>query len=163
MKRGYQWPIAMAGLLALTVAANVGVAIVASGDPSFAIEPDYYRKAIAWDSALEQSRANADLGWRIEPALDAFARGKGAALRVRILDASGAPISRAAVRVSALHNARARDVIEDSLRPSGGGEYVATLPIARAGQWELRFDVRAGGARFTSTARIEAQAAPDDR
>ena len=49
MKRGGWWPIAITGVLAATVAANIWVAKIASDDPSFAIEQDYYRKAITWD------------------------------------------------------------------------------------------------------------------
>ena len=67
MKRGSWWPIGITAVLATTVAANVWVATIASDDPSFAIEPDYYAKAIAWDSTLAQARTNATLGWRLTP------------------------------------------------------------------------------------------------
>ena len=56
MKRGLWWPIAVAAILATTVAANIWVMMIANDDPSFAIEPDYYRKALAWDTTLAQSR-----------------------------------------------------------------------------------------------------------
>ena len=54
MKRGMWWPIGITTVLATTVAANLWVMRLANEDHSFAIEPDYYRKAIMWDSTLAQ-------------------------------------------------------------------------------------------------------------
>ena len=35
-------------------------------DPSFALESDYYRKAVSWDAQRELERASAALGWQGE-------------------------------------------------------------------------------------------------
>ncbi len=74
MNKGVGWPIGVATILVLVVAANVWVAIIANRDPSFAIEPDYYAKAVAWDSSMAQARHNATLNWSLTPTLGAFAR-----------------------------------------------------------------------------------------
>jgi hypothetical protein len=74
------------------------------------IEKEYYRKAIDWDHAMAQERANQSLGWRLAPVLAAYDSGEGADLRVHLADAAGAPILDASLKVDALFNARAADV-----------------------------------------------------
>lgn len=152
---GRGWPIAVVVVLTLVVLLNVWVAFIANDDPSFAIEPNYYAKAVAWDSTLAQQRRNAALGWTLTSTLDAFARGAGATLHVRLIDSAGKPIPAATIGVSALYNARAATVYTATMRADGDG-YVTTLPVAHAGQWEFRFDVVRGGERFTSDVRIDA-------
>ena len=155
MKRGAWWPIGITAVLATTVAANIWVMRIANDDPSFAIEQDYYKKAIAWDSTLAQGRESARLGWRLTPRMGPIDRDGRSRLSADLRDATGAPIVDAVVRVTALYVGRASDVHEVTLAPSGAGEYVAELDARHAGQWELRFDVRAGSARFTDIARVE--------
>lgn len=157
MKRAHLWPLAMTAILAGTVAMNIAVMVIAADDPSFAIERDYYARAVSWDSTVVQEARNRALGWRLVPTLSAFAD-DGAVLRVSVRDATGAAIADARVHVSALFVARANDVIELPLAPDGAA-YAARLPVARGGAWELRFVVERGGHRFTSTQRLEARPA----
>ena len=63
-RKGALWPIAIAGVLGGTVAANAFI-LVEANRGNVAIEPDYYRKAVAWDSTLAQAGRNAQLAWRI--------------------------------------------------------------------------------------------------
>jgi nitrogen fixation protein FixH len=157
MKRGSWWPIGITLVLATTVAGNIWVAKIASDDPSFAIEPDYYQKAITWDSTLAQGRENVQLGWRLTPALGIVAATGKARVSATLTDSAGSPITGAVVKVAALPVARANEVHEATLAAAGAGEYAAQLDSRRQGQWELRFDVRAGSAHFTDVARVEAR------
>ena len=100
MKRGLGWPIAVIAILGATVGANIWVAVIASDDPSFAVEHDYYKKAVQWDSTMAQARENARLGWRIEPRLEPIG-GHGSTLSVTLTDESGAPIRDAKIDVRA--------------------------------------------------------------
>ena len=155
MTRGIGWPIGVAAILAVTVGVNIWVAVIAGDDPSFAVEQDYYRKAVSWDSTLAQQRANERLGWQLVPALGSVPPGGTTPLTVRLVDSTGAPIADATVRVSAFYNARAGTVLEATLAPDAQG-YEARLPIRHTGAWELRFDVRRGGERFTAVSRVDA-------
>jgi len=155
MTRSHWWPIGIAAALLFTVCANFGLLYVAGHDPSIAIEPDYYAKAIAWDSTMAQRTNNARLGWHIEPQLGAFAPNTGAALSVTLTDSTGVPIGDATITVSALYNGRASVVLESTLRYDDGA-YRTMIPIAHRGQWELRFDVRRAAERFTNSMRVEA-------
>ncbi|HVB31529.1 MAG TPA: FixH family protein [Gemmatimonadaceae bacterium] len=155
MKRGSSWPIGVAVVLAATVALNIWVYRVANDDPSFAIEPDYYQKAMAWDSTMAQARENVALGWRLSPTLAAFTEHDGAVLQVTLTDSSGTAIPDATVKVAAFFNARANDVIDTTLARDSTG-YAVTLPVTRGGVWELQFDVQRGRQRFTAISRVEA-------
>ena len=154
MKRGAWWPIAITGVLATTVAANIWVMRIANDDPSFAIEQDYYKKAITWDSTLAQARRNAQLGWRLTPELGPIGR-RGARLTARLSDSTGAAITGATMRVSAMQIARSGEIHTATLDATSAGEYGAQLDAKLPGQWELRFDVHAGSAHFTEIARVE--------
>jgi nitrogen fixation protein FixH len=156
VKRGLGWPVGVVLTLATVVAANIGLIVVARGDPSFAIEPDYYARAVAWDSTLAQQRRNADLGWSLAPALNPFTRDGDATLRVRLTDASGKDLDGATIEVAAVFNARATDVRTATLSADGAGGYVTALPVNHAGVWQLRFTVVRGTDRFTHEARVEA-------
>ena len=158
MKRGAWWPIGVAAILAATVGANVWLAVIAGSDPSFSIEPNYYEKAIAWDSTMAQARENQRLGWRIEPRLGEILPAHDTRLDVVLLDSAGAPIRDATVRVAAFFNARASHILNATLERDTA-DYSARLPMTHAGEWELRFDVHRGDQHFTNTTRIEAVAA----
>ncbi|HVZ76776.1 MAG TPA: FixH family protein [Gemmatimonadaceae bacterium] len=158
MKRSTLWPLGITAILAITVGANFWLLRVANDDPSFAIEPNYYQKAVNWDSTMAQERRNAALGWKLAPSLGAFSTANGALLHVSLADSAGRGIAGAHVTVSALFNARANDIYSATLVPDSAG-YHATLPVRHAGEWELRFDVRRDGAHFTSVSRVDAEPA----
>ncbi|MFI5246242.1 MAG: FixH family protein [Gemmatimonadales bacterium] len=155
MKRSTWWPVAIVAILTLTVGVNLWIYRVANDDQGIAIEPDYYRKAVAWDSTMEQARENRTLGWRVTPSLAAFTTRDGADLRVTLCDSTGAAISDATVKVVAFYNARAGETTDSTLIPRSGG-YETRLPVHHGGVWELRFDVRRGPLHFTSISRVEA-------
>jgi len=159
MKRGLGWPIGVAIILALTVGANIWVAVIANDDPSFSIENDYYRKAVGWDSTMEQMRENARLAWHVESAFDEFTAKDGATLHVKLSDASGTPIRGATVRVAALYNARAGQILQGSMSADTPATYALHLPVTHPGEWEVRLDIHRGSDRYTSSVRLEAVAA----
>lgn len=159
MRKGLGWPLAMAAILAVTVGGNLWVMRIASADPSFAIEPDYYAKAVRWDSTMAQERRNHALGWTVTPELGAIDPRRGATLRVVVTAPDGARISDATVRVVAFAVARSARRVDVALAPADG-TYGALVPVTHAGAWELRLDVRRGADRMVVTRRVEAVAAP---
>jgi nitrogen fixation protein FixH len=154
MKRGTAWPLAVSTILALTVAGNIWLIRVATNDPSFAIEEDYYQRGVHWDTELAQRATNRALGWSVVATLTPDGSG-GGTLRIALADSLVAPIEGASVVVKAAHVGRARHTIDVSLAPAAPGEYQAQLPIERAGLWELRIDVHRGRDRFTATERLD--------
>ena len=54
LERGLHWPIGIAMILAIGVVVNLYMMRIAAGDPSFAVESDYYRKAVEHDDVMAQ-------------------------------------------------------------------------------------------------------------
>ncbi|MEP7345060.1 MAG: FixH family protein [Gemmatimonadaceae bacterium] len=156
MKRGMQWPLGIVAVLVISTLGQLWFAAIANRDQAFAVEDDYYNKAIHWDAELAQRQENGVLGWHIVPTLQ-LGRGDGeGALSIELRDSTGAGITGADVQVLAMHNARAARQLAAALAEVGDGTYRTLLPAQRAGEWELRFSVRRGTHRFTVSERIDA-------
>lgn len=158
MKRGMAWPAAVTGVLCLTVAANVWLIRVASSDPSFAVEENYYQRGLHWDDEMAQRTRNATLGWHLLATLAPIEHGRGAELHVALND-SISPITGASVVVRAFHVGRAGQAVDVTLAATAAGEYRALVPIERPGLWELRFEVHRGTDRFTALERVDTRTA----
>lgn len=156
----WMWPAMVLGLFVIQ-AIFMGAAIVlAHNDPSVAVEPDYYEKALRWDQDAARQRAALALGWEaaleIEPPTGAMGQ---RTLRVRIKDGEGNAVPDLAVTVEAFHQAEsgARRSAEATPTPDG---YIATIPMARAGHWEVRIRAGSGGAELQRTVFAEIPAEP---
>ena len=149
-RRGWYWPVGLAVLLAASAGANIALVVITSRDTSFAVEPNYYAKALAWDQTMAQQARNDALGWSLGLRVDpSDARGR-MTVTVRLVDRAGAPIEGAQIAVEAFHNARASRILSAALRPDGQ-EYAAGMPLDRAGLWEFRLRVTRGPEVFVTT------------
>jgi nitrogen fixation protein FixH len=160
VKAAKLWPIAIVGVLALTVGLNVVVFWAASDPDAEAVEPDYYRKAVDWDRTLAQRRHDADLGWTLDAAIAPLAADGSGELRMNLADRSGGPISGAEVRIEAIHNAVAAHPLVAEAVTGTDGVAIVRLPLRRRGIWELRCDVTRGAEHFTATLRRAAVRGP---
>ena len=152
MKKGSLWPWIIAGALALHVVGSMVMVFVATSNPSYAVEEDYYQKALHWDDKRAQDRTNEELGWFVELAVRPAAKpDEKPALEVRLADAGGEPLDGAVVAVETFHNAHADDILRARLDAVGEGVYRTTLPMRHNGRWELRFTITRGTDRFTHT------------
>ena len=150
MKPGAAWPWIIGGALALHVVVSLVVVFVATSDPSYAVEEDYYQKALAWDEKRAQDHTNEVLGWSFEFAVTPPARpGDLTEVEAAVRYADGAPLNGATVSIEAFHNTYSDDIIRGALTESGGGTYTARLPLRQNGRWEMRFTVERGADRFT--------------
>ena len=152
MKPGSWWPPIIAGALAFHVISSLVVVYVATSDPSYEVEDDYYQKAVAWDEKRAQDRLNQNLGWSLEFGVTPPEKpGDQPTLELTLLDAGGGPLAGAAISVETFHNARGDDIVREVLSDVGNGVYRASLPMTRNGRWELRFTVDRGTDHFTHT------------
>lgn len=159
-KRLKLWPGLIFALLGAHVLFCGVVAYVATADLSFAVEPDYYRKAVDWDATAAQARANQALGWtlRAEIADEADPRGERK-LSIFLADRDDQPLAGASAEVTAFHHARGRARSMTRLAEETAGRYVGQLPLRKAGWWEFRFTVQRGEQIFTYTDLREVAAA----
>jgi nitrogen fixation protein FixH len=158
MKSSKMWPIVIAGVLAMTVAANVLLWWEASGGDADAVEPDYYRKAVDWDRTQAQQQHNANLGWTLAASIAPLAADGRGTLRVQVLDRAGRALAGAHVVVEAIHNLASLHRLVASVVTGPDGVGFVTLPFARPGSWELRFDIVRGDEQFTTSVRRDAGA-----
>lgn len=141
----------------------VGITVwLATSDPSVAVEPDYYRKAAAWDQTAAQQHANARLGWTSSVTLAPAAPGSAPMLQVLLTDRNGAGVLGAAVKATLFHNARAGDRIEADFTEAADGLYLASSRCERPGVWRVRLAVHRGMETFTDSLELEIAAPPTD-
>ena len=146
MNANVKWPVIVCTLLAVPVVANGYLMYRANSDPSFAIVPDYYKKALAWDAHRAEVAASTALGWHV-------AIEHGPSLRLHVADKDGLPVDGAAVTVEAFHNADANHVQTAHLVAAPDHSYAAPLRFDRRGLWELRVSVVRGVDRFDMVLR----------
>lgn len=161
-RKPWFWPAFVVGILVLGVGVNVVLLVVANSDPSFAVEEDYYDKALRWDDRRAQEAANVALGWQFEfaavPDLDASEGTPVMQLTVAVRDADGVTVDGAVVRLETFPLARSAEVGRVRLDGRGEGLYRTTLPLSRPGIWEFRFEVVAGDDTFTHREQREVPA-----
>lgn len=155
MKPAQLWPLAIIGVLAITVGANLFLLKEARDGNGAATEPDYYRKAVAWDSTMAQSRADAALGWTIDAQAGAVGAQPGV-VTCTLRDSAGVPVNGATVTLEAVHNLEAEHYVHAALTPRAAGEYVSAPVLTRPGLWELRFTAHRGAQVFTDVLRRDA-------
>lgn len=148
--RTWLWPAGIVGLLAIHMLAMGVVVFVATRDPSFAVEPQAYKKAVAWDSSQAQRQASERLGWTAQiqtsESLDMLGRRR---VTCHLVDANRIPVMAATVKLEAFHHARATERFHVTLNPQGDSSYSAELPMRRAGTWEFRISALRGAEAFT--------------
>lgn len=151
MKKGAYWPFLVVALLLAGIVPNLVLLVKATADPSFAVEPDYYRKALDWDRTKAQEALNGKLGWSVEILVSPVAALPGIGrIHAAVADRQGRPLEGAAVSVEAFHNARAGQRIESTLREVGPGLYASDQSMRRDGLWEFRVRVARGVEVFTA-------------
>jgi nitrogen fixation protein FixH len=154
MKPGMLWPAGVTAILGATVAANLWVMRLANADLAFSVEPDYYRKAVNYDSTMAQARTNVALGWTVSTAVAPIVPGEKTRIQLALRDANGVALTGARVAVMARFVARGNDTVTAVLRESTAGEYTALLPLGRIGAWDLRVDASRERDRFSITQRL---------
>lgn len=156
MKPGWPWPLLVIAALSFTVGVNLVMLRAAGGDPNGAVvEPDYYRKAVEWDSTMARRAASQSLGWTASVSLG----DEGEGLRevtVMLSDSLGSGVEDAHVEAVLIHNLEASQPVALTLEPREGGEYVGSAAAPRGGRWEVRVEAVRGGESFLATLHAEA-------
>ncbi len=163
-ERGWYWPWLLAAGLLGVVGVNVTMLFVANSDANGSVvEPDYYRKAVQWDSTMAHRAASDRLGWTAAVSLVAGGEARASAaragtLRVTLADSTGVGIAGAVVSAVLIHNADAGRPLALALRDEGQGRYDVDVPLAHAGLWEVRVSAERAGARFAVIAHTDVAA-----
>ncbi|MBY0396941.1 MAG: FixH family protein [Thermoleophilia bacterium] len=149
--KGRRWPAMVVGLIGLNASIVITTVVLATSDKSFAIEPDYYKKAVEWDRTARERGHAAELGWDINVSLNpAKARAAGPTLRVTLArpaqttGQAATPLDGAQVRIEAFPQARSGWRISGAAAGIGKGVYDLDAPVNRPGVWEVRIHIQRG-------------------
>lgn len=130
------------------------MAYVAVDDPHFALERDYYDKAVHWDRSQAAARASASSGLSLSLTRPLVTSADGSVeVEVRVTDRENRPVQGARVQLQAFPNAYAERIETSSLRESAPGTYVGRIERGVLGLWELRFGLVSGASRFHEVVR----------
>lgn len=144
-----RWVAIIAGLL-LGNAAATGVLIgLSSGQTRHRVLPDYYQRAVTWDSTMAEAQASAALGWRADLAVD------GRELTLTVVDRGGAPVADAAVELVAVPRGRVDATVSAAAVAIGPGVYRVALTGHRGGLHDVALRVVRGSERFVADRLVD--------
>jgi len=153
------WPLALAGVLGVTVVANVVLIRLAADSNGAVVEPDYYRKAVAWDSTAAVARASATLGWTVDVQTEPVDARGDARILVRVHDRAGRVVTGARTHIEAISNVEATRPLGADMTAAGDA-YVVTVPLRHGGWWEYRIGVTRGADVFVRSVRRDVAGPP---
>jgi hypothetical protein len=135
------------------------LAYIAINDPSFALEPNYYDKAVHWDQTQIEARQSNELGLKLElTAPLAFAADGRVKLQLSVKDRRDLSFSGAEVELEAFPNAYASQIQHICLHETEPGVYSGELSRGIRGLWELRVIVKQGALQYGEVLRRDVKA-----
>jgi uncharacterized GH25 family protein len=143
-------------LLASSVIGVGSMALVATHDPSFSTEPDYYQKAVHWDQVQAQAAQNQRLSYQLSlPQTLTPDAGRRASIELVVRDHAGQPVSGARVRAEAFSNLAASEITTLDFVERAPGRYETTLATSHLGVWDFRVSADRDADHFTAELRSE--------
>lgn len=132
------WVSGIVSLLGLQVFIGIGSVILAVGDPTVAVVPNYHQKALDWDTTQRAAQLTGKLGWQVKPLVGLVSADGGKRLvRVSIQDQQGQPVSDLHVSAAVYHHARGSEVYNLNLVETDAGYYEGTTSLTQAGVWQV--------------------------
>ena len=143
------WVGIIVGLLVGNAVAVFVLIGLSNGETKHRVLPDYYQRAAHWDSAMTEAQASADLGWRAEVTV------VGREVTLTVVDRGGAPITDAAVELTAVPRGRVDATVTIAAIAIGPGVYRVALTGARGGLHDIALRVVRGAQRFVADRLID--------
>lgn len=155
VKASTAWPLFVAGILLVSVSVCTVTVIASLSDKSYAVESDYYERAVRWDETAREREASEELGWTSEASV--LVGTNSGEVRLTLLDANGAAVTDASVRVEAFHHARRGDAVRTLLHGGEGGVYTAPMEVAKEGLWQVRVRAQSAAGLHVATHDVRTQ------
>jgi nitrogen fixation protein FixH len=149
--RYWTWPLIVVGLLLGHLSIMVTAVVLATGDKSFAVLPNYYDKAVNWDKNQAELRASEELGWQVTviPSADVGPTGHRG-LTVSVADAAGQPVADAVVDLTWYHHKRPNELLKAAFHTDRAGRAAETVVMRGEGFYQVNVTATAGGRRFVT-------------
>lgn len=141
-QRASAWPLLVIGLIVMNMFIVAFTIVKAASDPSGAIEPNYYDKALHFDEIKAEKQASDAAGWQASITLERV-DAPVCKVSVSLTDALGRPLSQCDLQLTAFAHVRAseRIVREMSMRDVASDPLACTLRVSHEGLWT--FSIRA--------------------
>jgi nitrogen fixation protein FixH len=148
------WGTFVVGLLSLQVTGGVIAILLASGDESVAVVPDYYQKALKWDQEVALRAASDRLGWTAH--LDQIGGGDGlAGLRIQVRDQDGQRVDFESGTLEIYRHFRAGNVRRVALPAASAGDIELPNCFDASGLWQVSLDIQDDqGNRFVASMEL---------
>lgn len=131
------WVSVIVGFLSLQVVIGVASIVLALGDPSVAVVPNYHQAALDWDVTHRARQLTDELGWQIDYNIVPAEQAGKRSLLVTVLDRYGKPISGLRVSAKVYRHARGAEVDKFQLRTVADGNYQADTRLSEKGLWQI--------------------------
>ncbi len=154
---GERWvPLAFGAFCLAVLAANGAMIALAVATWPGLETADAFRKGIGYNAALSAAREQEALGWRVE--LDFRPTGaRRGRVELRLADAAGRPVERAAVSADLVRPARQGHDFAALLErdpAAGRGVHALEAEFPLSGVWDVRLRVEDGPKTYQTTRRI---------
>ncbi len=145
----------MVGLLSLQVVLGVAAVMLATGDESVAVIPNYYDKALAWDEQMALRETSKSLGWQVEFVETDYGQ-LGSGLQINLKDAADKPIQIQSGTVHLYRHARASELLAAPVAKADDGIIEVAGCFPHHGLWQVELDViDQDGNRFVESRRMD--------
>ena len=142
-----RWGALVIGFLSFSVGLGIAAITLAARDPSVAVIPDYYQRALDWDETQRIRQESEALGWEVRQGI-----GFGGDLNLVVVDKQKQPVAIDRGTFVAFHHARANDLHQARITASSEGTINIPSLIRRAGLWQFELDlVDQQGQRFVKS------------
>lgn len=137
----------------------VGITVYAANmNGGAAVEPDYYRKAMAYDTLRVRSAQSDALDWRYHVELVGSTAERQ--LRVTITEPTGQRLTGATSRAEAFPGVRANERTKVLCREIEPGVYAAPVQVRWSGLWRIELTTESRGRLGTFKTDIHVQETP---
>ncbi len=153
-RAAWRWGSMIVGMLTLQVAGGIVAIVLATGDESVAIVPNYHQKALNWDDEVALRNASARLGWVAEMNPTDGPSGT-AGLAVRLRDQNGQLVEIESGSIEIYRHARAANVHRVRIPELSAGAIDLSECFDFGGLWQVSLDVHDTlGNRFVDSQEI---------
>lgn len=153
-RAAFRWGAFVVGMLGLQVAGGITAIVLATGDQTVAVVPNYHEKALHWDQQVALRTASQKLGWVAEMTPLDRAQDRGG-LKIELRDRSGSFIDLQSGSIEIYRHARADNVARIPLAAAATGSIQLSRCFNAPGWWQVSLDVRDGrGNRFVDSQEI---------
>jgi nitrogen fixation protein FixH len=152
--RGWWYPWIFVGGFAIVVVVN-GIMIWFATTTFTGLETERaYEKGLAYNRAIDDARAQDELGWRVETTIEP-AEGRAVRLGARFADRDGRPIDGLAVEGRLIRPTQSGHDRRLPMTGLGDGSYEARLTPELPGLWEFQVVAKRGDVRHQTSRRIQ--------